>query len=256
MTLFYGILFFALGTLVASFVGVVVARLNTGKSFVRGRSECDACGVTLPALALVPVISYIYFGGRTNCCGTRLSWLSPISELLLGGFFALSYMKVGLSLILLPLFIALALLFALVLYDAAHQILPPVLLFSFVAIVALYGYLAAPDGQAFLSTFLVAVLIGGFFALIYVLSRGRAIGLSDAPLVFALALLVGPQLALAGLAFSVWIGAGIGITLLLKRPVGSRMGVEVPFAPFLAAGFLLAYFTQWNPFALIAVLPW
>jgi prepilin signal peptidase PulO-like enzyme (type II secretory pathway) len=32
------------------------------------------------------------------------------------------------------------------------------------------------------------------------------------------------------------------------------MGVEVPFAPFLAAGFLLAYFTAWNPFTLIATL--
>ena len=32
------------------------------------------------------------------------------------------------------------------------------------------------------------------------------------------------------------------------------MGVEVPFAPFLAAGFLLAYFTQWNPFTVIEAL--
>ena len=30
------------------------------------------------------------------------------------------------------------------------------------------------------------------------------------------------------------------------------MGIEVPFAPFLAAGFLLAYFTQWNILTLLA----
>jgi prepilin signal peptidase PulO-like enzyme (type II secretory pathway) len=36
------------------------------------------------------------------------------------------------------------------------------------------------------------------------------------------------------------------------RPKGSRIGVEVPFAPFLAAGFILAYVTQWNPFLFIA----
>ncbi|MFH1178260.1 MAG: hypothetical protein V1711_00840, partial [bacterium] len=81
--------------------------------------------------------------------------------------------------------------------------------------------------------------------------RGRAMGLADSPLVFGLALLTGDS-AFPGFIFSFWIGAVIGILLLARRPRGTRMGVEVPFAPFLAAGFLLAYFTQWNPFAFIA----
>ena len=77
-------------------------------------------------------------------------------------------------------------------------------------------------------------------------------GLADAPLVFGLALLVGPA-ALPGFIFSFWIGALLGIIILARRPRGSRMGVEVPFAPFLAAGFLIAYFTQWNPFLFVAI---
>ena len=52
-----------------------------------------------------------------------------------------------------------------------------------------------------------------------------------------------------------WKSVVVGIFVLLRRPTGSRIGTEVPFAPFLAAGFLLAYFTQWNPFAILAVLP-
>lgn len=32
------------------------------------------------------------------------------------------------------------------------------------------------------------------------------------------------------------------------------MGIEVPFAPFLAAGFLLALLTSWDPLVLIANL--
>jgi prepilin signal peptidase PulO-like enzyme (type II secretory pathway) len=32
------------------------------------------------------------------------------------------------------------------------------------------------------------------------------------------------------------------------------MGIEVPFAPFLAAGFLLAYFSGWDPFSIELLL--
>lgn len=105
----------------------------------------------------------------------------------------------------------------------------------------------------FYDTIPVAVLVAFFLALIHFLSRGRAMGLADAPLAFGLALMSGTA-ALSGFIFSFWIGAVIGIIMLAQRPQGSRMGVEVPLAPFLAAGFLLAYFTQWNPFTLIAAL--
>jgi prepilin signal peptidase PulO-like enzyme (type II secretory pathway) len=62
-----------------------------------------------------------------------------------------------------------------------------------------------------------------------------------------LSLLVGSQ-AFVGLVFSFWVGAVIGIGILVLRRGGPTMGIEVPFVPFLAVGYLLAFFTQWNPF--------
>jgi prepilin signal peptidase PulO-like enzyme (type II secretory pathway) len=56
-----------------------------------------------------------------------------------------------------------------------------------------------------------------------------------------------------GILFSFWIGALFGIAVLLRRRGGPTMGIEVPFVPFLAAGFLLAFFTQWNPFPLFGL---
>ena len=154
----------------------------------------------------------------------------------------------------LPLMLlSLSLLLALVLYDLRHQILPPLLLAAFVLTSAVTGYVLAPSLTSFASSLLSALLIGLSLALVHLLSRGRAMGLSDAPLAFGLALLVGPA-ALPGFLFSFWIGAVIGIAVLVRRPRGSRIGVEVPFAPYLAAGFLLAYFTQWNPFIFVAAL--
>jgi len=245
------IIFFILGAIIASFVGVVVVRLNTGHSIVSGRSRCDACGTILAPFTLVPVISFFVSGGRARCCGARISLYAPLTELILGGLFVLAYVKLGLGLALPLLMVALSLLLGLVLYDLMHQILPPVLLYSFVAVALAFRYVMAADLSEFVVAFLWAGGITVFFVAMHVLSRGRAMGLGDAPLSFGLAMLVGAEYALTGLAFSFWIGAIVGITILLQRPKGSRMGVEVPFAPYLAAGFLLAYFIQCNLFALM-----
>src|SRR3989344_5547224 len=246
---------FLLGAIVASFIGVLVARLHTGEGFLSGRSRCDACNAPLSVSSLIPVISYCIAGGCARCCGVRRSPCAPLTELLLGGLFVFSYLAIGPTGALPLMLLSLSLLLALVLYDVAHQILPPTLLTLFVCMSALTGYALAPSLTAFSSTLLVALLIGGSLALAHLLSRGRAMGLSDAPLAFGLALLVGPA-ALPGFLFSFWIGAVIGIAVLVRRPRGSRIGGEVPFAPYLAAGFLLAYFTQWNPFIFVAASPW
>ena len=131
------VVLFALGAIAASFVGVVVARLNTGEGFLAGRSRCDACGEPLSSGALVPIISYLVSGGRARCCGAHLSWYAPLTELLLGGLFVLSYSKLGLTGALFWMLLSISLLLALVLYDLAHQILPTVLLSLFVAASAL-----------------------------------------------------------------------------------------------------------------------
>ncbi len=245
---------FFLGATIASFIGVVVARLNTGQSFLTGRSRCDVCSVPLSSLSLIPIVSYVISRGRARCCRASISLFAPLTELLLGGFFVLAYLAIGFSVALLYMLLSLALLLALVLYDLMHQILPTTLLSLFILTSALTGFLLASSLAGFFSTLSVAFFIALSLMLIHFLSRGRAMGFADAPFVFGLSLLVGSA-ALPGFVFSFWIGAGIGIVLLLQRPRGSRMGVEVPFAPFLAAGFLLAYFTQWNPFIFIAGLP-
>jgi prepilin signal peptidase PulO-like enzyme (type II secretory pathway) len=247
------IFLFVLGAIAASFMGVVSVRLNAGEGFLRGRSRCDACNRPLKPSALVPIISYLFARGRAKCCGARLSIISPISEILLGTLFVLSYASIGLS-VALPFFLAaISLLLALVLYDLAHQILPSQLLAIFVLTSALSGYLSVKSFSAFSSSLLTALIISSSLALIHYVSRGRAMGLADAPLAFGLSMLVGSS-AVTGFIFSFWIGAIFGIVLLLGRPAGSRMGVEVPFAPYLAAGFLTAHFTQWNLFAIIAAL--
>lgn len=240
---------FAFGAVVASFVGVLVARINTGQSFISGRSRCDACNNPLTLQSLVPIFSFFALNGRAACCGANLSSRAPATEIILGILFTGAYLKLG-FIPALPFFLfSLSMLLALVLYDLSHQILPTSLLLAFVASSSAARILISNSIFEFSPLLITALLIALFLALVHFLSRGRAMGFADAPLAFGLALLVGSA-ALPGFIFSFWIGSLIGIAILLNRPGGSRMGVEVPFAPFLAAGFILAYFTQWNPLPL------
>ena len=245
MTLYLSFAFFLLGAIVASFVGVVAARLNTGEGIVRGRSRCDACGKPLDVFDLVPILSYVAGGGRARCCGVRISWRAPLMELVLGALYVLAYRQLGFSSSLLVLLAALAVLLALVLYDLAHMIVPTALLLPLCVLSAIFAWLVAPDLHALYVVAGVAAIEGLIILLLHVGSRGRAMGFADAPLTLALALIAGPE-AISGFVYTFWLGAVIGIVLLLGRPRGSRMGVEVPFAPYLALGFLLAYFTQWD----------
>lgn len=253
MTVLAGVSFFILGAIIASFVGVVVGRMHTGQSFVSGRSRCDACNTPLTFFSLVPILSFFISRGHAQCCNARISIFAPLTEILLGGLFVLVYLKLDLGYSLLSMLISLSVLLLLVLYDLLHQILPSAPLYLFVGMSTLTGLLGSGTTVFFSESLFIALSLAFVLAAIHFLSRGRAMGFADIPLVFGLALLVG-KAAIPGFLFSFWIGAVVGIVLLVQRPRGSRMGVEVPFAPFLAAGFLLAYFTQWNLLTLIAVI--
>jgi leader peptidase (prepilin peptidase)/N-methyltransferase len=167
-------------------------------------------------------------------------------ELTLGVLFALSYVKLGLTLPLVALLGALGVLLFIVVYDLRHTIVPLTASFLLFLFSLAYTLLSSFGIHALGLTLMTAGAIGLGFLLLHVCSGGRAMGLGDAPVAFSLSLLASPY-ALPGLLFSFWIGALCGIAILVLRRGGPKMGIEVPFVPFLALGFLLAYFTGWNP---------
>ncbi|MEA2701637.1 MAG: leader peptidase (prepilin peptidase) / N-methyltransferase [Candidatus Parcubacteria bacterium] len=250
MGILLAVFFAALGALVASFVTVVSERAYTGQSWKRGRSKCGSCREPLAAHDLVPVLSWLMLAGRCRSCGSRFPFRYVLVEAVLGVLFALSYLTLGLGLPLVAFLFALSILLFVVLYDLRHTIVPPAASLLLFAASASFAFLTHAGTSALGLTILIAGGISLFLFLLHALSRGRAMGLGDAPVAFSLALLAGGTHAFAGILFSFWIGAVVGIGVLLVRRGGPTMGIEVPFVPFLAAGFLLAYFTQWNPFPL------
>src|SRR3989344_8573532 len=78
---------FILGTIIGSFLNVVIYRYNSGTSPLTGRSQCFSCGETLSWRQLVPIFSFLVSRGRCAKCGVRLSWQYPIVETISGAIF-------------------------------------------------------------------------------------------------------------------------------------------------------------------------
>ena len=84
MELYYSIIFFILGTIFGSFLNVVIYRVPINESIVHGRSHCPKCNHVLSPLELIPVISFIFLGGKCKECKTTISLRYPLIETLPG----------------------------------------------------------------------------------------------------------------------------------------------------------------------------
>lgn len=61
-----------LGAILGSFIATLVIRWPAGRSVTRGRSVCDACGRTVSALDLVPILSSLWLRGRCRSCAAPI----------------------------------------------------------------------------------------------------------------------------------------------------------------------------------------
>ncbi len=239
-----------IGAIIGSFVGVIAERVHTGQSYMTGRSRCNSCARELGPQDLIPILSWVSTAGRCRTCGAKIPALYAVLELALALIFAFASASFGLSSALLAFLSAVSVLAFIVLYDLRHTIVPSYASVLLLILSAVTLFARVPSAYELGGAFLTAGFIALGFLLLHVFSGGRAMGLGDAPVAFSLSLLVAPY-AFAGLLFSFWIGALCGIAILFMRRGGPRMGIEVPFVPFLALGYLLAYFIQWNPLAFI-----
>jgi leader peptidase (prepilin peptidase)/N-methyltransferase len=130
------------GTIVGSFIGLVVARLPHGLGVVGGRSRCDDCGVTLSPAELIPIVSYLRQGGRCRSCDGAIDRLSLIAELAGASIAVLALLRGGSPGGALALALFGWSLVALALLDLGHFWLPnrltlPLLGLGFAAVLAL-----------------------------------------------------------------------------------------------------------------------
>lgn len=260
MILTLTILFFLFGAVIGSFLNVIIYRYHTEKS-VLGRSACMSCQNKLRWYELVPLLSFFALKGRCKSCKTKISRQYPIVELLSGVVFAMLFFKFQ-DLFFLNLIhftisyvyyaVAFSILLVISVYDWKHKIIPDGLaaIFGAIAFVSVFLF----TGDSFYPhmpqtlELLSGVILALPFGLIWLLSRGAWMGLGDAKLQLGIGWLLGLTLGLSGVVLAFWSGALVGVLLIVFSKLYSKLfptkhslKSEIPFAPFLAMGALIAF---------------
>ncbi len=261
--IFY-ILIFIFGTIVGSFLNVLILRYNTGIPFWKGRSFCFSCGKKLSSLELIPLFSFLFQGGKCRGCQSKISWQYPTVEALTGLLFVGIFVKYGGLLGLSPnlYFIILSMivistLLTIAVYDMHHKIIPDglVITFSILSILKIVADfylldLSSPEIKLHTISFLIAGPALAFpLFLLWLFSKGQWMGLGDPKLVLGIGWFLGPIYGLSAVILAFWTGAVYGLILLILSKFswhGLKINgrTEVPFAPFLILGFILVFFFQ------------
>ncbi|MGB9680587.1 MAG: prepilin peptidase [Minisyncoccia bacterium] len=85
---------FIFGSIIGSFLNVVLDRIDTKESFIKGRSYCPYCKKTLSFLELIPILSFFLLKGRCLKCKNKISLQYPIVESLTALLFFLLTLRI------------------------------------------------------------------------------------------------------------------------------------------------------------------
>ena len=161
-----------------------------------------------------------------------------------------------------------ALLVVVLVYDLRHLIIPDRLVVLLIAVAGLWLGYQYYNGAAWNELLLdsgAAVAGAAVFAFLWLISKGRWIGLGDAKLAVPLGLLLGASAVFSLLVLAFWIGAVVSVGLILVQYLLKRgqphlrflsqpltMKSEVPFAPFLILSFWCIYWFNLDVMELVA----
>lgn len=260
MILILVVIFFILGLIIGSFLNVVILRLNTERSF-GGRSGCMTCQNELAWYELIPIFSFLGLRGRCRNCKTKISIQYPVVEFLTGLIFSVLFLKFQDIFFLDTLVfsftyayyaVVFSLLIVIAVYDLRHKIIPDTLslvlgILTFVGLFFFNSFGFYPHLPSILE-FLSGLLIAVPFALFWLVSGGKWMGLGDAKLAIGLGWLLGLSRALSGVVVAFWIGAIVGLFLVIFSHKKHGMKSEIPFAPYLVLGTLLAFLFELHLF--------
>lgn len=228
---------FITGLILGSFFNVVGLRVPLQQSIVAPRSACPQCGHQLRALELIPVLSFLFQGGKCKRCKKPISPLYPIVELLTAVLFVMAPLILGWNWEVIIAWTLISLFMIIFVSDVTYMLIPNKILLAYSAIFIIER-LFFPLMPWWNS--LVGAAVGFVLLLSIAVVSNGGMGGGDIKLFAVIGFVVGTKTVLLSFFLATLYGAAFGIAALLLRKV--KRGNPIPFGPFIAVGTLTAYY--------------
>jgi leader peptidase (prepilin peptidase) / N-methyltransferase len=228
-------LVFVPGLALGSFLGVVAARVPLRRSIVRPGSACMSCETPLSWYDNVPVLSYALLRGRCRRCGVRIPPRDLAIELATALLLVGCVLDFGISVKTAAAAIACGTFVVVTATDLERRIVPNRVVLPAAAAVLALQTASHPSPEWALG----AAGASGFLFLAALAYPG-GMGMGDVKLALLIGALLGrttPVAIMLGLLLALVPSA----VLIARNGLGARKSA-IPFAPFLAAGAVIALF--------------
>ena len=230
--LFY-IIIFLFGIVIGSFLNVCIYRIPKHEDIVKTRSHCMSCGYQLEWYDMFPVFSYLFLGGKCRKCGAKLSVQYPLIEAANGILYTMIVWMNGVNVeSLLYCLLTSALIVLSVIDFRTYEIPLGINLF----ILALGLIRVATDYRNFPDYLIGFLSVSAVLAVLYYVSKGRAIGGGDVKLMAVCGLLLGWKLIIMAFLLGCILGAVIHV---IRMKVSGEDHV-LAMGPYLSMGVFIA----------------
>lgn len=252
MELYYIVVFFIFGTIFGSFFNVAGSRLPKGESIVSPPSHCPKCNNKLKFFELIPILSWIALSGKCRNCHNKISWVYPLSEIITGILFSLSFIVFGLTIDLLIALIFISTLIVVFISDCETMIIPDELMIFAVIAISITLFIKSGLGVVIIGlmngliAFLFMLLLKKFGDLIF---KKESMGGGDIKLLFLFGLYMGWPMAI----ISIFIGSVIGLPISLIFLYIKRENI-IAFGPFLSIAAVIITLLKINIDIIIKIL--
>lgn len=236
-----------LGLVMGSFLATCTIRLPLDHSLVRPGSTCPSCRSVIAKYDLIPVFSYLFLGGRSRCCNTRIGLRYPVMEILTALIFAglVHHYGPGWDFFVAAVFASFLLVVAVIDLDyhlIFNKMTYPAIVLSVVA--AVIGHAGIP-GETWMNRLVASLLGAAALYLVFLfmatlgrlLLRGEVLGQGDVKLAAVIGAYFSFWKAAEALLLGFVVAGMVSLVLLILGRV--RLKTQTAFGPYLVIGALL-----------------
>jgi leader peptidase (prepilin peptidase)/N-methyltransferase len=226
--------------MLGSFLNVVIYRLPREKSIMYPNSRCPKCNNDIKFYDNIPILSWLFLGGKCRYCKEPISIRYPLNEFITALLLCIAFLIFGLSWkwIFITYFISVLIVISWI--DLDYMLILDSLTYPGIALGLIYNFFDNKIIEALSG----AVL--GYFLLFLIAKaslfflKKEGMGLGDVTLSSLIGAWLGINYLLGTLFISFILGSIIGIILYFYRGKSDYF----PFGPFLVIGTLISFFSN------------